>query len=601
MKIKVSDYIAKFIAKQNIKDVFLISGGANVALVDSIAKNKKLNYVCNHHEQACSMAAEGYARVNENIGVCVVTTGPAGINTLTGVFGAWADSIPMAVITGQVKRRDINDGSLRQFGVQEVDIVAMAKPVTKFAVTIDKAENVDYFLEKSFFLAKSGRPGPVLLNIPSDIQATVIDTKDFKKFDLSKEKLSFKIDITKKDDKKVEKLLKLLQNSTRPLIISGHGIALAGARKEIVKLIEKLEIPVVSSMSGHDTVPTAHPLYIGRHGVFGNRTGNFAVQSADLVITIGSRNHLWNIGYDWEKFAPNATKVVVDIDKAELNKKSLKPDLSFNLDAKDFLKLLLSRTVKDKTSKNSSWVKKCQGWKEKYKPVLPEHKNQKKLVNSYYFTKLLSNEMKDDEVIFTGNGTAFTGTNQALSLKEKQRLHYNVGCASMGYDLPAAIGASIANDNKRILCLTGDGSLMMNLQELQTIVHYKLPVKIFVYNNGGYLAIKNTQNSYFNGDFNAVDAKSGVSFPDFKLISKAFDIKYIKIDSHTNLSSKIKKVLDFPGPVFCDLKMLPVQTLYPKVYSQKNKDGSMSSASMENMFPFLPEHELKEALNMAEL
>jgi len=600
MKIKVSDYIAKFIANQKVKDVFLISGGANVALVDSIAKNKKLSYVCNHHEQASSIAAEGYSRVNENLAVCIVTTGPAGTNTLTGIMGAWTDSIPVLFIAGQVKCNDLMSGKLRQFGVQEVDMAKLAKPITKYSVKVLKPENISYHLEKAVFLAKSGRSGPVLLEIPSDVQATVIDTIDLKTFDHIKEKLQIKPEITNKIDKNLERLMKLLESSSRPLIMAGRGINLAKGREEIIKLIEKLQVPVVTSMNGHDLIPTKHPLYAGRHGVFGNRHGNFAVQGTDLLITIGSRNHLWNIGYNWEMFAPNAKKVVVDIDKAELRKKSVVPDISFNIDAKDFLKLMLKKSSKNTTNKYSSWVKKCQSWKENYPVVLQEQKNQKKFVNTYHFTEVLSEEISNDEIIFTGVGTSFTGTNQSMILKDNQKLHYNVGCAAMGWGLPAAIGGCFANNKKRTVLITGDGSLMMNLQELQTIKHHNLPIKIFLYNNSGYLAIKNTQNAFFGGDLNAVNASTGVSFPDFKKIAKAFNLDHIEINDHKNLGNKVKKVLNHKGPIICELIMDPLQTLYPKVHSKKNKDGSMSSATLENMFPFLPEHELKQVMRFEE-
>lgn len=600
MKIKVSDYIAKFIEKQKVKQVFLISGGANLTMIDSIAKNKKISYVCNHHEQASSIAAEGYSRVTENLGVCIVTTGPAGTNTLTGIMGAWTDSIPVLFIAGQVKRRDLMSGKLRQFGVQEVNMSKMAKPITKYSTKVLKAESIAYHLDKAVFLAKSGRPGPVLLEIPIDIQASMVDTKDFKVFDSLKEKIEKKPSLTINVDKNIVRLLKILESSSRPLIIAGKGIGLAKARKEIKQLIKKLNIPVITSMNGHDLIPTDDPLYVGRHGVFGNRPGNFAVQKADLIITIGARNHLWNIGYNWESFAPHAKKVIVDIDKAELNKKSVKPDLSFNLDAKDFLKLLLKKSSVNKPTKYSSWIKKCQNWKDKYPVLLDNKKISKKHVNTYHFTEILSKLVKNDEIIFTGVGTSFTGTNQSIILKGNQRLHYNVGCASMGWGLPAVVGASFANDKKRTILITGDGSLMMNLQELETVRHHNLPIKIFLYNNEGYSAIKNTQNAFYKGDLNAVNASTGVSFPDFKKIAYAFDIDYIEINNHSNLEGKVKNVLNHNGPIICELKLDPNQTLFPKVHSMKNKDGSMSSASLENMYPFLSKEELDDALDIKE-
>lgn len=590
-QVKISDYIASFIESTGVKEVFLISGGGNLHIIDSIAKNKKLAYVCNHHEQASAMAAESYARVSENIGVCVVTLGPAATNMVTGISGAWLDSIPVLYISGQVPRHFMAyRKDLRQLGVQESDIVNIVKPITKYAVVVTEPKEIKYHLKKAVYLAKSGRPGPVLLDIPLDIQATTIDEKELIDFNPPLQPSKAK---RQELTKKITVVIKLLKKSQKPVIFAGHGIRLAKAQKEFSSLIDCLKVPILTTMSAHDLITSDHPFYTGRPGVFGDRAGNFAIQNADLLISIGARNHLWNIGYDFKSFAKNARKVIVDIDRVELEKKTVSPDIPVESDAKEFILELLKQSAQAELPDISEWVSRCRNWKKKYPVVLSEYQKQKKYVNSYYFTDVLSSVLGEGEVIITGVGTSFTGTLQSIRIKKGQRLHCNVGCASMGYDLPAAIGACFANNKKSIILITGEGSIMFNLQELQTIVHYKLPIKIFLLNNNGYLAIKNSQNSFFYGKFVAVDQTSGLSFPNFKKIADAFGIGYERINSHANIKSKIKKVLSSKGAVLCDINMLPLQPLIPKVYSEKRPDGSMVSKPLEDMYPFLSREEFE--------
>lgn len=593
-KIKVSDYIAEYIANLGIKHVFMISGGGNMHLVDSFGKNTHFQYVCNHHEQASAIAAEAYARANENLGVCLVTTGPGGTNTLTGVIGAWLDSIPTLFISGQVKRNDIGylEG-LRAQGVQEINIVDMVRPVSKYAELVLEPEKIKYYLEKAVFLAKSGRPGPVWLDIPLDVQCALVDTETMDSFDPGKDGIGIKPEYSDLSNL-VGKTLELLKSSKRPVLIVGHGIRLANARKELTELVEALQIPVLTSMSAHDLMVSDDPLFAGRHGGFGDRGGNFTVQNADLILSIGARNHLWNIGYQYELFAREAKKIVVDIDAAELNKKTLKPDLPILADAKVFMKEMLQQLKTVELPDVQDWKKKCINWKNKYPVLTEEYINQKNFVNSYYFTNELSNLMEDGDQIVLADGTAFTGTLQAIKIKKDQRVYYNVGCASMGWCLPAAIGVAFAKNPKRVILITGDGSIMMNLQELQTIRHYNLPIKIFVLNNGGYLAIKNTQNSFFSGNLVASNPESGVSFPNFKKISEAFELPYENIENHVNLGETIEKVLCADGPMVCEIFMDPNQTLYPKITSLKREDGTMVSKPLEDMFPFMERNEFFE-------
>lgn len=591
-KIKVSDLIVDYIASLGVKHVFQISGGGNMHLVDSIAKSSKLKYICNHHEQACAMAAESYGRVGGNIGVCISTVGPAATNMLTGIMGAWTDSTPTLYISGQVKRDNMITGTrLRQLGVQEINIADIARPITKYSVEILDWKDVKYHLEKAVFLAKTGRPGPVLLDIPSDIQGMTVEENELRKFVPEEENLSvFKSEPDLSS--KITTILQWLKEAKRPVLFAGHGIHLAKAGKEFLKLAETLGIPMLTSMSAHDLVPSLHELYIGRPGVFGDRAGNFAVQNSDLFISIGARNHIWNIGYTYKAFARGAKKVIVDIDEEELKKKTVVPDLAVHADAKVFIEELSKQAQPAENAKE--WLQKCLEWKQKYPVVDPSYKNETGFVNSYYFTEVLSEKLKEGEIIMTGVGTSFTGTSQSFKTKKDQQLHSNIGCASMGYDLPSAIGAWFATAKERIILITGDGSIMLNLQELQTIAYHKIPVKIFLLNNNGYLAIKNTQNSFFLGNLAGVDEKTGVSFPSFEKVAETFGLGYVRIPNHSEIEKRIEEVLDFPGPVICDINMSPTQPLLPKVYSEKLADGTMVSEPLEDMYPFLDRDEYKQ-------
>lgn len=592
-KVKVADYIADYITSLGVKHVFLIPGGANVSLVDSISKHQGLKHVCNHHEQAAAMAAEAYGRVGGNIGVCVTTVGPAATNAVTGIMGAWTDSIATLYLCGQVKREVMMTDGLRQMGVQEINIVDIARPITKYCEIVSDPDDIKYHLEKALYLAKTGRPGPVLLDIPSDVQTAEVDLDSIRTFNPEDEGLT--IEVPSELESQIAELLPLLKNAKKPVIFAGHGIRLAGADQEFLKLVEKLNVPILTSMSAHDLIPTDHPLFVGRPGVFGDRAGNFAIQNADLLISIGARHHLWNIGYNYKEFAKNAKKVVVDIDNNELKKKTVIPDIAINCDAKTFIEALL-KVAKPKQD-ISAWITRAIDWKKKYPVVLPSYKEEKGFVNSYYFTDVLSDALKEGDIIMTGVGTSFTGTLQSFKVKKDQRLFSSIGCASMGYDLPSAIGGWFSTGKDRIILLTGDGSIMMNLQELQTIHHYNIPVKIFLINNNGYLAIKNTQNAFFQGNLVAVDEGSGVSFPSFEDVAKTFKLAYFEMKDHSNVRAIIDQALEHPGPVLCEIRMSPNQPLLPKVYSEKLADGTMVSKPLEDMFPFLDRDEFNQNMS----
>jgi acetolactate synthase-1/2/3 large subunit len=592
---KLSDYVAEFVAKNVAADVFLITGGGSMHLNDSFGTNKHIRYWCCHHEQACAIAAEVYARFKGF--ACVnPTTGPGGTNTITGLIGAWLDSIPVLYISGNVRKPHIGAGKrgLRQIGIQELNIVNVVKPVTKYAVFVADPRRIRYELEKACYIARSGRPGPVWLDIPLDVQSALINEKHLKGFPLPKEP---EFD-TNKVLRQMKSVVKLLQSAKRPVIIAGGGIRLAHGEKELLLLIKKLGIPVVTGMSAHDLIPSNHPLYFGRPGPFGERVGNLVVQNSDLVIAIGSRLHLWDIGLSPELWARKAKKIVVDIDAAELKKPTIHPDLAIRCDAKFFINKLLRLPKLPSLLKREDlkeWITYCQRIRRQYSVFLPGYAKQKKYVNSYYFTKVLSEELHPGEIVITANGTAFTGTRQSFIVKKNQRFISNIGCASMGYDLPGAIGAAVATEGKkRIICIAGDGSIQMNLQELQTIVHNKFPIIIFVLNNEGYLAIRNTQDHYFKSRYIGADARHGVSCPDICKIAKAYGIPALRISNQKNLRRNIKKILRMKGPVICDIMMDPKQPLIPKPSSVIRPDGSMQSMPLEDMYPFVTRNEFKK-------
>lgn len=590
LTMKVSDYIFAELAALGVKDVFTVSGGAAMHLLDSLGTNKDIDYISTHHEQAAAMAAEGNARITGKPGVALVTSGPGGTNALTGVCGAWIDSIPTIFISGQVTSNTLIEGTgLRQFGIQESDIVSMVKSVTKYAVTIKDPNQVKYHLQKAIHLATTGRPGPVWLDIPLDIQSKLITPDLCPSFE-PKEQEVLQNEPLKKQ---VGKCIELLINSERPVLISGYGIRLSKGEKEFLQLVEKLKIPVISSWTTSDLIPSSHELSIGRSGIFGDRGGNFTVQNSDLVLSIGSRLSVPQVGYNFPLFARAAKKIVVDIDPAELNKPSLKPDIPVQADAREFMLELLDQLKDAKPLEINSWLQKCQDWKAKYPVVLPEYKECKNSVNSFYFVQLLSEKLDEKAVIVTDMGTSFTCTMQTFKTKLGQRLSTSSGHASMGFGLPGAIGACIGNNRKDTVCISGDGGLQMNIQELQTMVHYNLPIKLFVLNNNGYLTIKATQQNHF-GRFVGAEQSSGVTCPDIIKIAKAYGLPNVRIANTEELNAKIDSVLQTSGPIVCEIIMEENQPLIPRVSSLKRPDGTIVSKPIEDLYPFLSREEFLE-------
>lgn len=583
--IKVSDFIAKFIAehKDTAKTVFMVSGGGNMHLIDSLGKNKNLEYVCNHHEQACAIAAEGYARVSNKIGIAYVTTGPGGTNAITGIYGAWVDSIPMMIISGQVKFQTTivsqPELNLRQLGDQEVNIVDIVRPITKYTVMITDKNSIKFHLQKAVYEAKHGRPGPVWLDVPLDIQGAMVDEADLIEFEIPEEP---------KFDTKIPQILDALKVAERPVIIAGNGVTLAGANEDFLKLIKILKIPVISTFARYDIVRNDHELFFGRYGTIGNRAANFVVQNSDLIISIGARLNIRAVSYNWEFFGREAKKILVDIDQNELDKKTIAADIKIKSDAKVFISDLRS-ALKDKLD-FGAWLEICKNYRKNYPTIEPFRQNVKEWVDSYNFFDVLSNHKRDLVYVF-GNGTACVSSYQSLRIYENQKVVVNSGCASMGYDLPAAIGACFANGKKDTICVTGEGSLQMNIQEFQTIIHNKLPIKIFVLNNAGYISIRNTQNNFFKGHKVGSDKDSGVSFPNIVKLAEVYGFEACRMENQLNLKGELEKILSKPCAVVCEIMLSPTEKMEPKLSSKIKPDGKMVSKPLEDMFPFLPREE----------
>ena len=589
---RVSDYIFSSIAELGVKEVFAVSGGGAMHLVDSLGRNEHLRYIATHHEQAAAMAAEGYARISGKPGVALVTSGPGGTNAITGVCGAWIDSIPTIFISGQVTQDTlIGNTGLRQFGIQEANIIEIVRPITKYAVTVTDPSEVKYHLQKAVYLATTGRPGPVWLDIPLDVQSKLINPNTLTPFtpDDVEQRGTCHLLTTQ-----VTKCAELLKSAKRPVLISGYGIRLAGAEKEFLKLVERLKIPIVSSWTTSDLIPTSHDLYVGRSGIMGDRASNFAVQNSDLLLIIGSRMSIPQVGYNYKTFAREAKKIMVDIDEVELKKPSLRPDLPIIADAKEFIIELLTRIGDGKIELNAGdWVKRCQQWKAKYPVVLPEYKEIKKGVNSFYFVDVLSEKLGNDAVVVTDMGTSFTCTMQTFKTKAGQRFFTSSGHASMGFGLPGAIGACFASGRKKTICISGDGGLQMNIQELQTMVHYNLPIILFVLNNGGYLTIMLMQQNHF-GRYVGSEPSSGVSCPDIIKVGKAYGIKTERISNNEELHAKLDNVLAQREPFICEIMMPENQPLIPRVSSLKRPDGSIMAKPLEDLYPFLSREEFLE-------
>lgn len=585
MKMRAADYIAQILADNGVSHVFAVVGGGAMHLDDALGNHERLHCIFNHHEQACTMAAESYARVENRMAAACVTSGPGGTNAITGVLCAWNDSIPLLVLSGQV-RTDTTVWStglkLRQFGEQEYDIVSSVRGMTKYAEMITDGTRIRYCLEKAIWTATHGRKGPCWLDIPLDIQSMEIDTETQKPFVPVREE-------EEAEKERIEAAVKKLSEAKRPVLIAGSAVRGAGAYESFRKFVERIHIPTVAATAVSDLFPVSAEDYYGNFGVIGGRAGNFMVQNADCILVLGARLSLKQIGFQYEKFSPDSYKIMVEVDKPELQKKTISIDLPICMDIRAFLESeklseLSLRGMED------GWKHYCRELKEKF-PIYQKRFDASEKVNPYYFAKKLQECLAADAVTVVGNSCASDMTRQLGITKEGQRMWGNTNCGTMGYDVPAALGAAVAA-GRTVYCMTGDGSIMMNIQELQTIAHNRLPVKIFIHNNEGYEAIVNTHTNFF-GRLTGCTAESGISFPDFELLAKAFGMPYCRCRNHEEVDRVLPGFVTQDGYGICEICSDEKQIIEPKTKSRLLENGKMYSPPIDDLFPFLEEEEYR--------
>ena len=603
MKIRLADYVADFLVAHGVTDCFSVVGGGAMHLNDALGHKDGLTVTYNHHEQACAIAAEAYARIDNRIAAVCVTTGPGGTNALTGVLGGWLDSIPMFIISGQVRydttaryALQYTETPLRAMGDQEYDIVKSVTPMTKYATMIEDPLQIRYGLEKAWHLATTGRPGPVWIDIPVNYQGSYIETEDLIGYDPAEDDALLPPPVS---SDLVSKVLDAITQAERPVIHAGYGIRLSGAYDIFRSVMEKLNIPVVTYWNAIDLIEDAHPLYLGRAGKMGDRPGNWAIQNADLVIAIGTRISIRQVGYNWQTWARAAKVIMVDIDQAELKKPTLHVDMPIWADAKDFLTRLNSAITQDLVFQNRIWLDACQNWKKNYPVVQPKQWEENgSTANVYAFVHYLSEQLPENSLTAVSNGACCVVGHQTYVIKKGSRFANNSAVASMGYGLPAAIGTCIAGGRAETICLEGDGSIMMNLQELQTIITNKLPIKIFLINNSGYHSIRITQSNLFSEHCKVgIGEESGdLSFPAFRKIADAFGFPYYEAHSNASMKETVDKVLALDGPVFCEIYTDTEQRWEPKSSTKRLEDGTLVSPPLEDLAPFLPREELKEIM-----
>lgn len=594
MKIKVAQYIADFLVEHGVEHNFTVTGGGAMHLNDAFGHKEGLKSIYNHHEQGCAIAAEGYARLTGKVALVCVTSGPGGTNAITGVVGGWQDSIPMFVVSGQVKRPTTTwatDVPLRQLGDQEFQIVDSVKNMTKYAVMITEPESIRYHLEKAWFLCNNGRKGPVWIDVPVDVQAALIETDNLEGFN---EQELEAVENPVYDCGLTEQILDRIHNATRPVILVGTGIRLGKAYDILHQVTTKLGIPIVTAWNAHDVMADDDECYCGRPGSVGTRGGNFVVQNSDLLLVLGCRLNIRQISYNYAEFAKKAYKIVVDIDKYELQKPTVKVDMPVNANVYDVLndmdKKLQSKTYSIKEDK-SEWLNWCKEVNKKYPACLDSYRENTDKLNPYVFIDEYSKLWEKDDVVVCGNGSACVITFQSAHIKDGQRLFTNSGCAAMGYGFPASVGCAVAKKGERVICIDGDGSFMMNIQELQTASYNGLNLKIVILNNNGYHSIRQTQTNLFKPPMVGVNADNGVSFPDFEKVAAAFGASYLRITSASEIADKVKKMNSISGPVICEVIVDEKQNFEPKLSSKVLEDGTIVSPEIDDMYPFLDRDE----------
>ncbi len=595
---RLADYVMSFVAQQGVKHVFLLTGGGAMHLNDALARCSDLTFVCNHHEQASAIGAESYSKATNNLGVALVTTGPGGTNAITGVVGGWLDSTPMLVISGQVKRADRMyrpDGTslgVRQRGSQEVDIVSLVKPITKYAVTIEDPQSIRYHLEKAIYLARTGRPGPVWIDIPIDVQAAPVEPDSMRGFDPAE------LSTCPPDDlvTQVRDVIARLNRAERPFIFAGNGVRVSGAAAAFEKLVRLLNVPVGLTWLAMDLLDDDDPLLVGRPGTVASRGANFALQNADFVLVIGTRLDPPLMGWDPHQFARGAYKTVVDIDPAELRKLEGAIDNPICADARNFIDQMLEQTgsVLDKNKDRSAWIKRCQDWKARYPIVLPEHRAPG-LVSVYHLAEVIGQEAgPNDRVVSGSSGSAIETFLLAYRARKGRRVFHTAGLGAMGYGIPASIGVCLGSGKRKTICVDGDGGLQLNIQELATIAHLQLPIKLFVLNNQGYASIRASQTNYFGGPNIGCSPETGVSIPDYRKVARAYGLKTAIIEDQSDLRAAVSKVLRGRGPVVCDVHVIPDEIRAPRVTSIQRPDGSFLSKPLEDLWPFLDRDEFAQ-------
>ena len=603
MKIRLADYVADFLVQHGVTDAFSVVGGGAMHLNDALGHKKGLRVTYNHHEQACAIAAEAYARLDNKIAAVCVTTGPGGTNALTGVVGGWLDSIPMFIISGQVRydttaryALQYTETPLRAMGDQEYDIVKSVEPMTKYANMIEDPKQIRYALEKAWHLATTGRPGPVWIDIPVNFQGGYIETDELEGYNPSEDDSLLPPSV---DELVIDKVLEKIAKAKRPVLHAGYGIRLSGGYDAFRRVADKLNIPVVTYWNAIDLIEDEHPLYVGRAGNMGDRPGNWAIQNADLVVAIGTRISIRQVGYNWKTWAREAEVIMVDVDQAELKKPTLHVDMPIWADAKDFLEKMDKAITDTPIYFGEEWLTACQRWKKNYPVVQPRQWEENgTTANVYAFVKYMSSRLPENSLTAVSNGACCVVGHQAYEIKKGSRFANNSAIASMGYGLPAAIGTCIGGNCNQTICLEGDGSIMMNLQELQTILTNKLPIKIFMINNRGYHSIRITQSNLFSDHSKVgIGEESGdLSFPDFKKISEAFGYPYYSACSNKEMKEVVDKVLSLDGPVFCEIFTDTEQRWEPKSSTKRLEDGTLVSPPLEDLAPFLPREELKEIM-----
>ena len=602
MKIRLADYVADFLTEHGVTDVFSVVGGGAMHLNDALGHKEGLKVTYNHHEQACAMAAEAYARIDNRIAAVCVTTGPGGTNALTGVLGGWLDSIPMFIISGQVRYDTTaryalryTETPLRAMGDQEYDIVKSAEPMTKYATMIEEPKQIRYALEKAWHLATTGRPGPVWIDIPVNYQGAYIETEELEGYAPAADDAKLPPEVS---EETVRVVLEKIKNAKRPVFHAGYGIRLSGGYEVFRSVAEKLNIPIVTYWNAVDLIEDEHPLYCGRAGNMGDRPGNWAIQNADLILAVGTRISIRQVGYNWQTWARAAEVIMVDIDQAELKKPTLHVELPVWADAKDFL-TKLDKEISEPIKEKKLWLETCQRWKREYPAVLPKQWEENgSTANVYAFVRYLSSRLPENSLTAVSNGACCVVGNQAYVIQKGSRMANNSAVASMGYGLPAAIGTCLAGGRRTTICLEGDGSIMMNLQELQTIITNRLPIKLFLINNNGYHSIRITQNNLF-GDHTKVGIgpESGdLSFPEYRKIAEAFGYQYYSASSNSEMKKVVEEVLELEGPVFCEIFTDTEQVWEPKSSTKKLPNGTLVSPPLEDLAPFLAREELEKQM-----